>query len=243
MEEHRRASASSFVKLARSRARATGSPSKPLRRLWLRTAVIVTRPLASVKEHNGKDEELGGKGEPGYPRSALRRSARIFRVQFLQAVWADAVAELRLRMLADIHLDFIPIAVVVAHLLARRADRQQPAQHFDLPEGVLKFTKQAVLLLLRLSQGSHVSGEGAGMDEVAVLPEHVGINQHMLDPAVLAPKPGLVPLHGLPVCETAGSIPGAAYEKPSMSRIVYPAASQRGKCRCRTQKQSSSRMR
>src|SRR2546426_2507103 len=220
MEEHRRASASSFVKLARSRASATGSPSRPLRRLWLRTAVIVTRPLASVQEHHGEDEELGGRGEPGYPRSALRRSARIFRVQFLQAVRADAVAELRLRMLADIHLDFIPIAVVVAHLLARRADRQQPAQHFDLPEGVLKFTKQAVSLLLRLSQGSHVSGEGAGMDEFAVLPEHVGINQHMLDPAVLAPKPGLVTLQGLPACEAFEHLLGEIFVDMELGHMM-----------------------
>src|SRR2546422_9953482 len=69
--------------LARSRASATGSPSRPLRRLWLRTAVIVTRPLASVQEHHREDEELGGRGEPEDPQAGLRLLFRVFRVQFL----------------------------------------------------------------------------------------------------------------------------------------------------------------
>src|SRR6476469_8582097 len=51
---------------------------------------------------------------------------------------ADAVAELRVGMPGNIRLHGLPVILVVADALAVGADRQEPAQGFDLGERGLK---------------------------------------------------------------------------------------------------------
>ncbi len=50
----------------------------------------------------------------------------------LEAVGAHAVAELGLGMMVDEDLELVPVAFVVADLLAAGADQQKPFEHLDL---------------------------------------------------------------------------------------------------------------
>src|SRR6185369_12164924 len=73
----------------------------------------------------------------------------VARIELLRALGADAVREFRLRVFADIGLDLAPVPLVVAHLLAGGADRQETPQGpdagkrlFFLLFGVVSFVLQ-----------------------------------------------------------------------------------------------------
>src|SRR5207245_6003577 len=66
-------------------------------------------------------------GIPGRAAGALRRVELGFD-HIAVAVRADAVTELDIGVIADVLLDLLPVVLVVADLLAVRADRQQSPQ-------------------------------------------------------------------------------------------------------------------
>src|SRR3972149_6157050 len=69
---------------------------------------------------------------PAPPQPLQRRLGDI-----LVALRADAVAELRPRMLGAVALPLLPVVLVVADLLAVRTDGQQPLEALHLHQGLL----------------------------------------------------------------------------------------------------------
>ena len=48
------------------------------------------------------------------------------------ALWAEPVAKVRFRVLADVLLYAVPVALIIADFLARRANRQHSTERLDL---------------------------------------------------------------------------------------------------------------
>lgn len=86
------------------------------------------------------------------------------RIQLFCAIGADAVAELRFRAVADIRLDLLPIAAVVADLLAAGADGNKAAEQLHLGKRLPQF-------LLQLFRLGDIPVAGAPADKPAVLIE------------------------------------------------------------------------
>lgn len=68
---------------------------------------------------------------------------------------AESVAKLGFGMLADIFFELLPEPAVIADFLAGGADRDQPAKHFDFPEGALEFLIAAAKLLFSFLPAIH----------------------------------------------------------------------------------------
>lgn len=71
---------------------------------------------------------LGGVNDYAQYASAL--AAKRFRIELAAAIRADAVAEIGLGMVADVHLQIVPLAFLIADFPAGCADGQQSAQSF-----------------------------------------------------------------------------------------------------------------
>ena len=69
-------------------------------------------------------------------------------VMLFHALGTDPVAEIGLRVVTNIGLDLVPVALVVADLLAAGADGDQPAEQLDPGERIAEFLDE--LLAFRL---------------------------------------------------------------------------------------------
>ena len=76
---------------------------------------------------------------PGNPGrlSATPSPSNLFEVR-LQALGADAVAELRFRVLTQVLLNLLPLVAVVANPRAVRAHRQPPPKALDIRQRLLE---------------------------------------------------------------------------------------------------------
>src|SRR5262249_16050581 len=85
---------------------------------------------------------------------------------------AQAVAELRLRVLAYVDLDLLPAAPVGADLLAGGADGQQAAQHLDGRHRLVDALLQALLVAAERVGAPAVQAEGRrGHEQAAAAQE------------------------------------------------------------------------
>src|ERR1051326_3715416 len=67
-------------------------------------------------------------------------------IQLAYALRADAVAEIGLRVAADVRFQLMPVSLVVANLFAGRADGQQSAELLHLGQGGPKLPDQLLAL-------------------------------------------------------------------------------------------------
>src|SRR5947207_6174186 len=87
-------------------------------------------------------------------RSVLRnysaeRVGRIkSRIKAVAAFWTDAVAEFGFGMFADVSLDLLPVAALIANAFARRADRQDASQDPTDIFGVAYHVRSAARFLI-----------------------------------------------------------------------------------------------
>ena len=70
---------------------------------------------------------------PADSRSRFYQVA-VFRIELVETVGADPVADFGVRVFLDVRLDLTPIPVVIANILAARAERQQAAEGLDLAD-------------------------------------------------------------------------------------------------------------
>src|SRR3954454_5589805 len=87
----------------------------------------------SGKTAGGGFRSASRRGVTGPQRLHLRRVGG-------EALWADAVAEAHVAVLAHVLLDLLPEVLVVADLLAPGADRNEPLQPFNLSKRLLQLT-------------------------------------------------------------------------------------------------------
>lgn len=78
------------------------------------------------------------------------------------------MAEVRVRVLADVCLDLVPVAIVVADLLAVSADGQQAAQGLDLRQRVLEVMDKLLALLLDSLALGNVAGYALEPCDIAI---------------------------------------------------------------------------
>ena len=71
---------------------------------------------------------------------------KVFSVESMSAIGADAVGELCVGTSADIGFNLRPIAFVISDLLAARANGQETAERFNLPGRMLELGKQFLAL-------------------------------------------------------------------------------------------------
>ena len=77
------------------------------------------------------------------------------------------MAELRVRVLVDVRLDLIPKALVIAHLLARRADGNKPTQRLNIRQGRLELDQDLLAIFIAfLLLGDHIVKLFIGLLEI-----------------------------------------------------------------------------
>ena len=110
-----------------------------------------------------------------------RQSSQLFHeigIECFHALRTDAVAELGFGVVADIDFHLVPVALVVADLLAARADGHDAAQGLDLIE------RLAQLLDLGGQRGLHLDHAPADLDAGAEFAGVEGLGQIVVGPGL-----------------------------------------------------------
>jgi hypothetical protein len=84
------------------------------------------------------------------------------RIEYLGTIWANAMTEFHIRMILDIDLNLLPIALIVAYSFAGGAYGQQAGQGFDLGQCSLKFSYQLLSPVFRLHSFADVGEDQNG---------------------------------------------------------------------------------
>jgi hypothetical protein len=66
-------------------------------------------------------------------------------VQLLEAVRANTMSEIGLRMIPNVHFNLLPVPLVVTYVFTGSTDWQQTAKSFHLVESLFKFENQLLL--------------------------------------------------------------------------------------------------
>ena len=82
--------------------------------------------------------------------------------ELLYTIRTDAVTELGFRMFSDVRFHQLPVSPVIADLLARRADRNEPPEDLDFLEGLFQFLSSLFQFLLPSLAAIHLLLEFQG---------------------------------------------------------------------------------
>src|SRR5215467_11017867 len=121
-------------------------------RIFPRTDIEGLLPMNLVKmeKREGMSMERGGRIFQAFQMEPEVSGLIPIRVLFPRAICTDSMRELCVRIGAEIVLDSSPIAFVIAHTLAGRANGEQSAQRFHVRQGLLKFQDKLLLFFFHM---------------------------------------------------------------------------------------------